>query len=155
MPGRSPKIAWVTQFLRAPPERSLTKLTYQDKSNCKRDTTATGCKQRALKGRASAGAAAICCFQGAQGIARASNEALIRYTRMANDRDAAPSQAGRDAAMAGGPDAAPSQAGVAAGTPPRTAAERAAHARTVKAEKQAHPHSIWHAWPRQSQETPQ
>ncbi|KAE8950894.1 hypothetical protein PR003_g35050, partial [Phytophthora rubi] len=34
-------------------------------------TTATGCKQRALEGRASAGAAAICRFQGAQGIARA------------------------------------------------------------------------------------
>ncbi|KAE9121213.1 hypothetical protein PF010_g7183 [Phytophthora fragariae] len=101
-------------------------------------TTTTGCKQRALKLRASAGAAAICRFQGAQCIARASNEALDRDTRMADDRDTAPSQAGRVAAMAGGPDAAPSQAGVAAGTPPRTAAERAAHARAVKAEKQAH-----------------
>ncbi|KAE9141326.1 hypothetical protein PF007_g270 [Phytophthora fragariae] len=57
--------------------------------------------------------------------------------RMADNSEAAPRQAGQDAAM-GGPDAASSQAGVAANTPPRTAPDRAAHARAMKADTQAH-----------------
>ncbi|KAE8953987.1 hypothetical protein PF011_g32247 [Phytophthora fragariae] len=101
-------------------------------------TTAAGCKQRALKGRASACAAAISRFEAAQDIARASREGLGRDNKMADNRDATPSQAGVDAAMAGGSDAAPSKAGNAADTPPRTAADRAAHARAAKAEKKAH-----------------
>ncbi|KAE9031544.1 hypothetical protein PF005_g721 [Phytophthora fragariae] len=56
---------------------------------------------------------------------------------MADNSEAAPRQAGQDAAM-GGPDAASSQAGVAANTPPRTAPDRAAHARAMKADTQAH-----------------
>ncbi|KAE8883053.1 hypothetical protein PF003_g32866 [Phytophthora fragariae] len=101
-------------------------------------TTAAGFKQRALKGRASGCAAAISRFQAAQDIARVSSEGLGRDNKMADNRDATPSQAGGDAAMAGGSDAAPSKAGNAADTPPRTAADRAAHARAAKTEKQAH-----------------
>ncbi|KAE8973133.1 hypothetical protein PF002_g25997 [Phytophthora fragariae] len=101
-------------------------------------TTAMGRNQRALKGRASARPDAISRFQAAQGIARASNEALGRDTRMVDNPEAGPSQAGRDAAMADDPDAAPSQAGLDADTPPRTAPDHAAHARAVKAEKHAH-----------------
>jgi len=51
-------------------------------------------------------------------IAQAFNEALGRDTVMADDPNAAPSQA--------------------AETPPRTAPDRAVHARAVKAEKHAH-----------------
>nr|KAE8940376.1 hypothetical protein PF009_g9806 [Phytophthora fragariae] len=57
---------------------------------------------------------------------------------MADNRDGTPSQECGDAAMAGGSDAAPSKAGNAADTPPRIAADRAAHARAAKAEKKAH-----------------
>ncbi|KAE9007469.1 hypothetical protein PF005_g9069 [Phytophthora fragariae] len=101
-----------------------------------------GCNQRALKGRPSAGPDAISRFQAAQDIVRASNEALDRDTRMADNPEAGPSQAGRDAAMADDSDATPSQAGLAADTPPRTAPDHAAHARAVKAERHAHRNEV-------------
>ncbi|KAE8905703.1 hypothetical protein PF005_g5274 [Phytophthora fragariae] len=71
-------------------------------------------------------------------IRSSASEGLGQDNKMADNRDATPSQAGGGAAMAGGSDAAPSKAGNAADTPPRTAADRAAHARAAKAEKQAH-----------------
>ncbi|KAE9156811.1 hypothetical protein PF004_g32457 [Phytophthora fragariae] len=97
-----------------------------------------GRNQRALKGRASAHPDAISRFQAAQGIARASNEAHGRDTRMVDDPEAGLSQAGRDAAMADDPDATPSQAGLDTDTPSRSAPDHAVHARAVKAEKHAH-----------------